>query len=190
MKANDLLANVRIASPCHARWGHMVGDERARFCGECSKHVYNLSALTAEEAAALIREKEGQLCARFYQRPDGTVLTADCPVGAARGWGRLKSLFTAGATATIMAFAGLFRADAAPGGVPVDKKNPVQPAIGPTQPVLMGDICIKPPVTNAPVRHALTNVLVRPELTNVPVRPEIMGRIIAPPVKTNAPLVK
>jgi len=36
MKANDLLANVRIASPCHARWGHMVGDERARFCRACS----------------------------------------------------------------------------------------------------------------------------------------------------------
>lgn len=109
MKTNDLLANVRIASPCSARWGHMVGDERARFCSECSKHVYNLSSMTAEAAAALIREKEGQLCARFYQRADGTVLTADCSVGAARGWGRIRSMFTAGATAAIMAFFGIGR---------------------------------------------------------------------------------
>ncbi len=110
MKANDLLANVRIASPCQARWGHMVGDERARFCRACSKHVYNLTAMTAEAATALIREKEGQLCARFYQRADGTVLTADCSVGAARSW------ISAGATAAIMAFFGVGRGQAAPGG--------------------------------------------------------------------------
>ena len=39
--------------------------------------------MTGQEAASLIREKEGKLCVRFYQRADGTVLTQDCPTGVA-----------------------------------------------------------------------------------------------------------
>jgi hypothetical protein len=59
----------------------MRGDDRVRFCDSCSKSVYNLSKLTMAEATALIRESEGRLCLRLYRRADGTVLTADCPVG-------------------------------------------------------------------------------------------------------------
>jgi hypothetical protein len=76
-----LLEQVHIASPCHAEWNAMHGDDRSRFCGECQKHVYNLSEMTTHEAEELIRAKEGNLCVRYYQRDDGTVLTADCPVG-------------------------------------------------------------------------------------------------------------
>jgi hypothetical protein len=72
---------LRVASPCSVEWGAMEGDDHARFCGECEKHVYNLSMLTRAEGNELIREKEGNLCARYYRRLDGTVLTADCPVG-------------------------------------------------------------------------------------------------------------
>lgn len=100
MKTNELLANLKVASPCSARWGHMAGDDRARFCAQCQKHVYNLSNLTADEAAALIREREGSLCARFYQRAGGTVLTADCPVGSGQVWVRCRRLL--GAAAALM----------------------------------------------------------------------------------------
>ena len=62
----------------------MTGDDRSRFCTQCEKNVYQLSGMTAEDIATLVLEKEGALCARFYQRPDGTMLTADCPVGVAR----------------------------------------------------------------------------------------------------------
>ena len=90
MKLQDPLLNIRIATPCHARWDQMEGDARARFCGQCRKHVYNLSAMTTTAAAELVREKEGKLCVRFYQRADGTMLHGDeCPVGlAARQWRR------------------------------------------------------------------------------------------------------
>lgn len=74
---------VSVASPCHADWDAMRGDERARFCPSCAKNVYNLSAMTGAEAQSLIAEKEGELCIRFFQREDGTMLTRDCPVGAA-----------------------------------------------------------------------------------------------------------
>jgi hypothetical protein len=75
------LDNVRIASPCRADWDAMQGDNRVRFCAECGKNVYNLSALTRPEAEALVTEKEGRMCVRFYQRADRSALTSDCPVG-------------------------------------------------------------------------------------------------------------
>jgi hypothetical protein len=80
-QGNDLLNNIRIASPCTAAWDEMQGDDRIRFCQQCRLNVYNLSAMTRQEAEALVRDKEGRLCARFYVRRDGTMLTDNCPVG-------------------------------------------------------------------------------------------------------------
>ena len=79
----DLLNDIRIASPCHEAWDRMTGDDRARHCGSCDKTVYNLSAMTADQAAELFLAREGRVCVRLYRRHDGTVLTADCPVGRA-----------------------------------------------------------------------------------------------------------
>lgn len=79
-RALPVLENVRIAAPCNASWDEM----RVRFCGHSGKSVYNLSAMPREEAEALLAEKEGQMCVRLYRRADGTVLTADCPVGVKR----------------------------------------------------------------------------------------------------------
>ena len=76
-----LLNDVQVASPCHVDWNEMVGNDQARFCGQCEKQVYNLSEMTAQQAIDLVREKEGKLCVRFYRRHDGTMLTADCPIG-------------------------------------------------------------------------------------------------------------
>jgi len=72
---------ITVASPCRANWAEMSGDDRIRFCSQCSKPVYDLSEMTRPEAEALIQEHEGHLCAKFYRRADGTILTADCPVG-------------------------------------------------------------------------------------------------------------
>lgn len=77
----DLLSQLKIASPCTASWDEMQGDERVRFCQHCRLNVYNLSAMSRREAEALVKEKEGRLCVRFYKRRDGTVLTDNCPVG-------------------------------------------------------------------------------------------------------------
>jgi hypothetical protein len=78
---HDLLQQIRIASPCSAAWDEMQGDDRVRFCGHCQLNVYNLSAMSPQEAAAFVREKEGRLCVRFFAREDGTMLVQDCPVG-------------------------------------------------------------------------------------------------------------
>lgn len=76
-----ILENAKIASPCSMSWNAMRGDDRTRFCNACEKNVYNLVGMTDDEVTALIHEKEGRLCVRLYQRPDGTLITSDCPVG-------------------------------------------------------------------------------------------------------------
>jgi hypothetical protein len=88
------LNQVRIASPCEANWDKMRGDDRVRYCPSCEKNVYNLSALSAKDAKALIVEREGKLCARFYERADGTMLTADCPSGFAKARRRVLQALT------------------------------------------------------------------------------------------------
>jgi hypothetical protein len=104
-----VLPNMRVAAPCNASWDAMTGDDRARHCGECKQQVFNLSALTTEQAESLIREKHGDLCVRYYKRNDGTVLTADCRVGAKKLEGRRTiaasilgtSLFAAGIASAV-----------------------------------------------------------------------------------------
>jgi len=94
-----VLDNIRVATPCRKDWNEMTGDERVRHCGDCNKHVYNLSGMTRDEAQALFVEKHGELCVRFYRRADGTILTADCPVGVRQK--RKRRWIIAGATALL-----------------------------------------------------------------------------------------
>ena len=76
-----VLDNVEIASPCTASWNEMTGNDQVRHCSQCSLNVYNLSAMTREQATDLIAGAEGRVCIRLYRRTDGTVLTQDCPTG-------------------------------------------------------------------------------------------------------------
>jgi len=78
-----MLDDVRVAAPCPASWDDMVGTEQVRHCGQCSKNVYNFSEMTRPEIADLLMNSEGRVCGRLYRRKDGTMLTADCPVGLA-----------------------------------------------------------------------------------------------------------
>ncbi|HET6329173.1 MAG TPA: hypothetical protein VFF76_00155 [Holophagaceae bacterium] len=102
---HDFLNKLQIASPCPAAWAEMSGDDRARFCATCEKHVYDFSKMTAAEGMALIIEKEGKVCARLWKRADGTVITADCAVGAMRLVGKRPkriSLFAASLMASAL----------------------------------------------------------------------------------------
>jgi hypothetical protein len=82
--ARRYLNQVRVASPCSESWDNMTGDARVRFCGRCEKRVYNLSAMSADEAEALLARKRFGVCIQYAQRADGTIVTKDCPVGAKR----------------------------------------------------------------------------------------------------------
>ncbi len=62
-----------IESPCPADFSAMDGDARRRFCGQCSKHVHDLSAMAAADAEALVRE-EDDLCVRYEVDGAGEVV--------------------------------------------------------------------------------------------------------------------
>jgi hypothetical protein len=99
-----LLDQLRVASPCSAPWDKMVGTDRARFCGLCEKTVYNVSAMSRDEAEQFLGTVESP-CVRFYQRSDGTILTSDCPVGVSKK--RRRNLLLAALATAAAAFAGL-----------------------------------------------------------------------------------
>jgi hypothetical protein len=105
MKPVPLLARIRVATPCHADWDEMTGDERVRHCASCKKDVFNLSDMTREQAERLIIEKHGDLCARYYQRTDGTILLADCSVGIRQK--RTTRVLAAGAAAMLAGTGGV-----------------------------------------------------------------------------------
>jgi hypothetical protein len=82
MSALTILDSIVIATPCQASWDEMPGDDRIRFCATCSRSVYNIAAMTSDQATALFANREGRLCTRLFRRADGTVVTADCPAVA------------------------------------------------------------------------------------------------------------
>lgn len=73
---------IEVREPCSVAWDSMSGDDRVRFCRECSKQVYDFSRMTRVEIERLLIAADGRLCARFSGRADGTIETADSLNGA------------------------------------------------------------------------------------------------------------
>jgi hypothetical protein len=96
-----VLRDIRVAAPCDARWDEMTGDERQRRCALCKLDVFNLSAMTAEEAVRFVQQAQGRTCVRLYVRADGTVLTKDCPVGLAAVRRRIALALSAAAALVV-----------------------------------------------------------------------------------------
>jgi hypothetical protein len=86
----SLLENLKIATPCPAKWEDMVGSNRERHCKDCKKSVFNISGMTKVEAEAFLAStpfasaQNEKPCVTFLQRADGTILTSDCLVGQDR----------------------------------------------------------------------------------------------------------
>lgn len=171
---------IKIASPCPARWQDMDGDERSRFCNQCRKHVYNFTEMSQSEIVALIKEKGGDVCARMYQRGDGTMLLEDCPGGMARAYRGLHTLVSSSFALLIGVLAFSMQKVA---GHPITRKidNAVQVTkrwLGMNPPVYAGKICIVPPTNSAKVTP----------ITNAPAVK--MGEVCIVPASTNTPSKK
>jgi hypothetical protein len=74
MKRNEL----PIVSPCGADWqGMKPQDIASRFCGECNKHVHDLSRMTQVEARKLLSAPATEgLCVRYLHDERGEILFA------------------------------------------------------------------------------------------------------------------
>lgn len=82
-QCSDPLLRATVKTPCHMDWERMEGDDRRRFCSRCERPVYQLSHLSREEATELI-SGDSPVCVRMFRRPDGTVVTSECPPLAAK----------------------------------------------------------------------------------------------------------
>jgi len=74
------LSDLRVVNQCPASWNQMTGGERVRHCSQCDRNVFNISNMSHAEAVDLVKQTEGRVCVRYYQRRDGTILTRDCSV--------------------------------------------------------------------------------------------------------------
>ena len=68
---------LRVHEPCSEPWGSMAGDDRRRFCGRCSLHVHDLSAMREEAVMKLIAGPDPHLCIRYSVRDDGTAVIGE-----------------------------------------------------------------------------------------------------------------
>lgn len=84
-----------ISTPCRESWNAMAGDEKVRFCGKCSKNVFNLTAMTYDEQVELVSKSTSLPCVRAYIRPDRTFVFDKCPVPLRPLRDKLKNLCAA-----------------------------------------------------------------------------------------------
>lgn len=166
--------NIWVASPCQARWHDMTGDERARFCGQCQKNVYNLSAMTRGQIEALIREKEGKFCGRFYRRADGRLLTADCPSRMRRIRARLVKVGGALCALVLSVIGCSPRQSSQSGG-----GNAVE--------IRMGDVVVPGPAGPANPTPATMGLVALPEQVSDTHPPVLMGEVQVPSPKPVVP---
>lgn len=159
-----LLQNVRVAAPCPMRWEDLTptGDSHTRHCDRCNLNVHNLSGITAGAAEALLRSSlnpdgtAARVCAAVFRRADGTVLTADCPVGVAALRAKARRAAVRVAAAVGLTAAVSWAAARAGGGAPFAHAQPLtaaaralrgQPVLGAPSRMVMGDVgpSLQPP---------------------------------------------
>jgi hypothetical protein len=176
-----VLDQVKIASPCPVAWADMQGDDRTRHCDQCNLNVHNISDMTRDEAEAFLVQAAstgGRVCAGFWRRDDGTILTKDCPVGLAA----VRAAFARRLSRVAAGFALVFSAITAMGMRSRADENrlkemepfsgiarvlsPVAPFLGPmAKPARQiwtgGVVCLPPPLTpkqQSPTRSPGTNI--------------------------------
>jgi hypothetical protein len=164
MKRSDL----PIASPCTADWNTMTNAGRKRFCGECKKHVHDVSCMTREQAGQFVQDHAGEnLCVRYAVDNSGNLLFAPRDVIAVNSL--LPSVRALAAAAVVAAGVFVYQAHEQPqelmlmGQLTVDlpepqsipievKPLPEIPKVDPTE-FLMGDVAM-PEQIPPPVKHS------------------------------------
>jgi TonB family protein len=133
----------------------MEGNDKVRFCEQCQLDVYNISAMSSDQAEELLLGKDHakRLCIRLYRRADGTVLTQDCPIGLRKvqdAWCRNWQRFMA-AVVWLLSFSSTVRGE--------DKvPSPQRPSIKQDVKILVSPI-VPNGKSNQPMTGAMTGVV-------------------------------
>lgn len=75
MKKKHFLDSVDVPVPCDKSWDEMIGGDVSRFCKHCEKDIYNISAMTRQEAKKLLFQSKERVCIRMEREPDGKIRT-------------------------------------------------------------------------------------------------------------------
>jgi hypothetical protein len=149
----------RIQTPCPKRWDELIGDEKKRFCSECSLHVHNGAEMTRAEASALVLGATERVCMRLELDPAGAPVFRDSEPTTPRLQLRRRT-FAARAAVWAMSTAAGVLAACARTTPPLPSENP---ALDPcttnstnimgkvARPELLGDVA-EPPRAPEPVR--------------------------------------
>ncbi len=77
--SRKLLDQITIPKACPVLWESMEGTDQVRSCADCSRKVYNLSAMSESEAEQFLQEHGTSECIQFFRRSDGKIMTDRCP---------------------------------------------------------------------------------------------------------------
>jgi hypothetical protein len=173
-----------IPEPCHEDWSTMTGPEKRRFCNACSKHVHDLSAMTAAEAKETLSD-EPDICVRYTVNEDGTLVHTSSR----------RYFFKAAAGALLLGAtpamaAGLVQPEAEDGVLTSLKDKLLawwngegQGCALPQTPVLMGEPAYVPPNPDV-IPEVRPNPGVIPEVRpNPDVIPEVHQPVVRPPTR-------
>lgn len=78
-EAQEFVDQLAVTRPCPMRWDELRGSGAVRQCDRCDREVYDVAAMTAAEVERLVAASSTMPCMRLLRRPDGRVVTADCP---------------------------------------------------------------------------------------------------------------
>lgn len=68
---------LQINKPCPKSWGELIGDDKKRFCSECSLHVHNAAQLSEREAQDILSSASSRVCMRIEYDSNGTPVFRD-----------------------------------------------------------------------------------------------------------------
>lgn len=70
-----VLPSLHIPNPCEESWRQMKGDSVTRHCNRCDHKVHNLSAMSQQQATALLDQScGGKVCVRYMKDSRGDVV--------------------------------------------------------------------------------------------------------------------
>jgi len=183
--------DLNIVEPCPKSWGELEGAGTRRFCDQCSLHVVDGSALTQEEAKALVTETSERVCMRLVKDENGKIVHAE----AAPKPRAVDRLLRYGLTAVAGVLAACGDDRKAPGdtGSGSGTGSPTDPAPGDTgerPPEIMGEVCYPEEMGAVEVQHEEFMGLVAPGSVEEEVEPpateprEMLGRVAQDPAPT------
>ena len=149
MRDNDklsVLKSLEVRSPCHESWEQMSGDEKSRFCSQCSHQVTNLSAMTQQETLSLVGQSaKTSLCVRYKKNSDGSIKFLP-----KRKWGASLRQAASVFIASVLVLLGFQSSLQAKDDSQCDAKDPKKKSSQPAEEVTMGVPLIVPEPTPTP----------------------------------------